>query len=179
MVAQRFPHLQDGYLRVRYRQIVSFHLAGISGTLCRFYQSVNPMKNHQLKAAGLFAIIACCVLIGCKGYDEGPFFSIYTAEDRVKNTWKWASAREDGINLTGILADSTIEFADSDVVKICAKDGGCREGIWTLISKNEELQIIFGKQAIAYQIERLTRKELWLKYQDTLLIEWQLQDLSE
>lgn len=137
------------------------------------------MKNHQLKSAALFATVLCCVLIGCKGYDEGPMVSFYTAEDRVKNTWKWASAQEDGINRTGILADSTIEFADSDVVKICAKDGGCRQGIWTLISKNAEIQIIFDKQAIAYEIERLTRKEMWLKYQDTLLIEWQLQDLEE
>lgn len=131
------------------------------------------MNYNQTSTPGLFALGILLLIAGCRGYDEGPFASIYTVEDRVKNTWKWASAREDGINRTGILADSTIEFADRDVLKICARSGGCREGIWTLISKNTEIQIIFGKQATAYEIERLTRQEMWLKYQDTLLIEWQ------
>ncbi len=132
------------------------------------------MKYNQSIILSLFAIGIVLLIGGCRGFDEGPYVSIYTVEDRVKNTWKWASAREDGINRTGILADSTIEFADRDVLKICARGGGCREGIWTLISKNTEIQIIFGRQATAYEIERLTREELWLKYQDTILIEWQL-----
>lgn len=132
------------------------------------------MKYNQTSHLGLFALGLFLLIVGCRGFDEGPYFSLYTVEDRVKNTWKWVSAREDGINRTGILADSTIEFADRDILKICDRNGGCRQGIWTLISKNTEIQIIFGKQAVAYQIERLNREEMWLKYQDTILIEWQL-----
>ena len=136
------------------------------------------MKYNPSISLRLFAIGIVLLLGGCQGFDEGPVISIYPVEDRIKNTWKWASAREDGVNLTGILADSTIEFGARDVLKVCAQTGGCREGSWTLISKNEEVQIIFGRQATAYVIQRLTRKELWLRHQGASLVEWQLKPVE-
>ncbi len=114
------------------------------------------------------------LMVGCNArYADGPDISFFPVKERVVNTWRWAYAYEDGSNLTGILSDSTITFTETDTVKICGSDGGCRIGRWNLINKKKGLQIIFGQEATAYTINRLTLKEMWLATSDTL-ISWEL-----
>lgn len=127
-----------------------------------------PTRSLLLLAVGALGMLACA------RYEEGPEISFFQVEYRVENTWNWAYAFRDGVNLTGVLSDSTITFLATDTVKICGPDGGCRVGRWNLVDKKRKLQIIFGTEAIAYDIRLLTRKDLWLRYEDTILIDWEL-----
>ena len=116
-------------------------------------------------------------LMACTTYEEGPDFSVLPVNYRVTNTWEWGYSLRNGLNLTGEYADSTIQFREDGVVRICDTMDNCREGSWNLVRKKTRLQMIFGEQAIAYEIRMLRRDELWLYYQDpedTLTVEWEL-----
>ena len=136
------------------------------------------MKNRFIP---LLLILGASLLgfFGCNlqtKYEEGPFVSIFPARDRVVNEWEWAYALEYDVNRTGILADSTIEFLDDGVVKICRISGECREGTWNLITKRSKLQIVFGSKATAYDIFMLKENEMWVRLSenDTFVVEWEL-----
>lgn len=119
--------------------------------------------------AGL-TCLAALLLGGCEyqKYPEGPFTSFLTAERRLERTWRWAIALEEGDNVTGILADSTIEFFDDKTVQICPLEGdSCREGTWALVTRSSKLNLIFGEQAEAFDIQRLTQKEVYLQSTET------------
>lgn len=114
---------------------------------------------------------------GCEyqKYPEGPFTSVFTAEDRLTNTWRWAIAVQAGENLTGVLNDSTIEFRSDLVVRICPQDGGdCREGNWAFVTRRSKLNLIFGQSAQAFDIERLTRGEVYLRSNEGADTYWEL-----
>ncbi|MEM7654727.1 MAG: hypothetical protein AAF399_01250 [Bacteroidota bacterium] len=116
-------------------------------------------------------------MVACTTYEEGPDFSVFPVNYRVTNTWEWGYSLRNEENLTGEYADSTIQFRDDGVVRICDTLDNCREGSWNLVRKRTRLQMIFGEQAVAYEIRMLRRDELWLSYQDpedTLLVEWEL-----
>lgn len=116
--------------------------------------------------------------IGCATYEQGPDISFLPANQRVVNTWVWAYALENESNMTGIRADSLIEFRNDQVVRICdTSEVNCREGRWNLVRNKEKLQMIFGQEAIAYDIRMLRYDEIWLFYEDpdtSLVIEWEL-----
>lgn len=115
------------------------------------------------------------LLNACKKYQDGPFVSFRTVENRVQNTWKWSLALENTVNRTGELADSTITFLENKTVKICGEGDTCKEGTWNLITKKSRLQLIFGTKATAYDLRFLSAKEMWLRLEDgTNLIEWEL-----
>mgnify|MGYP000946275798 CR=1 FL=1 len=44
------------------------------------------MKKHLIIV--FVAVTLACTLIGCKGYDEGPEFSLLTPEMRLKGSWQ-------------------------------------------------------------------------------------------
>ena len=140
-----------------------------------------------MKRKFFFLIFLSFVLLGFWGcdiqtkYSEGPFMSVFPAKDRVINTWEWAYALEDGVNRTGERADSTIEFLADGAVKICHLEGECREGSWNLITKKTKLQLVFGQEAVAYDIFMLKEKEMWLRYiqEEDTVREWELVDIGE
>lgn len=127
-------------------------------------------------------IIYCSIFImimgfSCQRYEEGPFISIWPAKDRIINTWKWSLAIENEENQTGARADSTIQFRDDEVVRICDLNENCREGTWNLVTNKKKLQLIFGRSARAYTILKLKKNEMWLYYANkdsTETTEWEL-----
>lgn len=119
------------------------------------------MKYPFLFCATLILLLSSCETFEQK-YVEGPIVSPYTAADRVTNTWVWAYHWVEGENLSGIYADSTLSLTEDQVVKICGPENGCREGTWRLISKKTKLQLIFGQEAVAYDIDMLKKEEMWL-----------------
>ena len=131
----------------------------------------------------IFSVLLLIIALGLthcdyanRRYEEGPVLSIYSAEDRVTNTWNWAYLLENDENISGVYQDSTITFEEGGEVKICGGEN-CRTGTWQLISKKNQLQIIFGQKAIAYEIQLLKKNEIWLSYEDTVAdfsTEWQL-----
>ncbi len=132
------------------------------------------MKRFLLPFLFAPALLACEGLVD--KYEEGPYLSPYTAEDRVTNTWEWAYFEENGINRSGEHADSTLHVLDSNRLQICGPNNACREGTWRLISKNTQLQLIFGQEAIAYTIVMLKKDEMWLSHDtsDSTRVFWQL-----
>ncbi|MEZ4825312.1 MAG: hypothetical protein R3C61_03315 [Bacteroidia bacterium] len=127
----------------------------------------------------LATITLMIIFSGCDvttTFDEGPYVSLYTVEDRVTNTWEWAYALQDGYNRTGELADSTITFAQDGTLSICNSEGSCREGSWHLISKKTKINMIFGDQATAYDIIMLKKDEMWLRSEKDALVDisWEL-----
>ncbi|MCI4666965.1 MAG: hypothetical protein MRZ79_02310 [Bacteroidia bacterium] len=138
------------------------------------------MKNFGYLILGLML----CSLAACEvnKYESGPNVSVLTPRERVTNTWRWKLALNGGENQTGALKDSTIAFTKDQVVKICGPEGGCREGTWDLVRKNTKVNIIFGKSALAYDIELLKFNEMWLRAEDSITggaIEWDLVPFSE
>ncbi|MDX2250478.1 MAG: hypothetical protein SF052_27095 [Bacteroidia bacterium] len=129
-----------------------------------------------------FFLLLTCVLPFVSGcdvtttFDEGPYASVYTVEDRVINTWEWAYALEEGYNRTGELADSTITFEGNGTLSICNSEGQCREGSWHLISKKTKINMIFGDKATAYDIIMLKKNEMWLRSEQGALVDisWEL-----
>jgi len=125
-------------------------------------------------------IVSGCTWLGWGKYDDGPAVSMIPVEARVRNTWKWSYAIENGENKTGDLANSTLEIATNDVLKICEGDS-CKEGTWNLVTKNAKLQFIFGADDdIAYDIKYLKNKEMWLQHNDSSgnVIYWELVDVE-
>jgi len=111
-------------------------------------------------------------------YPEGPSISIYTAKDRITNDWLWKLAEENGDNRTGILRDSVLTFRDDQVATICPREGEgpCVEGEWALVTKRTKLNLIFGRQARAYEIVLLRRNEMWLRFEENgESIRWELE----
>ncbi|MDX2285962.1 MAG: hypothetical protein NW241_17470 [Bacteroidia bacterium] len=126
-------------------------------------------------------VLALCLtaLAGCiDEYPEGPLVSPLPHAVRVVNTWRWSYALENGLNRTGERADSTIQFTQDRVVKICeAGTANCREGKWELVRKNQKLNLIFGEKAFAYDILLLREFEMWLSLADTAAgqsVDWEL-----
>jgi len=136
--------------------------------------------NNKLTHLPAIIILLAISLFSCNGidrYDEGPFVSFRTAEERAMNNWSWAYYEENGANLSGIYEDSTLSIGKNNVAKIIGPGEGSREGSWQLISKKRQLQLIFDGVARAYTIQMLKEDEMWLFLNDTVegfSQEWQL-----
>jgi len=122
-------------------------------------------KRNMKKLSLLFTLLFLLSLLSCEinKYESGPNVSVFTPRERVTNTWRWKLALEGNENKTGILQDSTLTFTKDQVVKICGPDGGCREGSWDLVRKNTKINLIFGNNARAYDLELLKINEMWLR----------------
>jgi hypothetical protein len=135
-------------------------------------------------------LLLASVLTACTTkYPEGPELSFLTAKQRVEGKWKWAIARkiEEGqeTNLSLRFTADTLEFlADGTVTD--SRYG--LTGNWDLVSKNTEINLLFGEQAdslsipsaIAFQIKLLKADEMWLEFEDdSTMIEWQLREFAD
>lgn len=120
------------------------------------------MKNRYLR---LIALLFVILLTACNKYEDGPFFSIRSAESRVIGKWYLASLQE---NDEEILEFSQEEYEfDNDGSFLLYEDGEVYPGTWELIDKNETLRIgdsTDSSEFYDYKINRLTNTELWLEY---------------
>ncbi len=135
----------------------------------------------------LIALLMLGLFSCSEKYPEGPGLSIWSAKHRVEGQWKWTIARmtEKGVetNLSLLVANDTLSFLDDETVT------DSRYGIagtWALVSKNKELNIVFGSTAdsllippaISFQLKELREKSMWLEFaDDSVTIEWQLEGL--
>ncbi len=137
------------------------------------------MKNF------LKILLLSLILAGCTDkYPEGPQLSLLSAQQRVEGKWQWAIARkiEAGkeTNLSLRFTNDTLDFrADGSVTD--SRYG--LTGQWDLVSKNTEINLLFGENAdslsippaIAFQVKLLKANEMWLEFaDDSMVIEWQL-----
>jgi hypothetical protein len=142
------------------------------------------MKNSWIIL--LFALL----LTACSDkYAEGPQLSVLSAKQRVTGQWEWAIARTirqgQEVNNSLLFTNDTLHFhTDGTVID----SRYSLTGEWDLISKNTEINLLFGNQAdtigipgaIAFQIKRLLKQEMWLEFaDDSTTIEWQLNRLAD
>jgi hypothetical protein len=133
------------------------------------------MKELQVFSLTMVALGLMCSGCEYRKYPEGPVTSVIPAKDRLANTWRWALAVRDDENRTGILNDSTIEFRSGGEVLICPEGGfDCREGNWALVTRRSKLNLIFGDSAQTFDIERLTRDEVYLRSSEGEAVYWEL-----
>lgn len=122
-------------------------------------------------------LIASC--IGCKKYESGPYFSIVTKKERIKNTWtpqqvtRQVSALE-VVDITSNYADVTIELGQDTAIISFPIDGEIEQyyGNWELAENNTALTWdVKGDTTFQlldtierFDILRLTTNEFWLAY---------------
>lgn len=142
------------------------------------------MKNSWIIL--LFALL----LTACTDkYAEGPQLSVFSAKQRVTGQWEWAIARTirqgQEVNNSLLFTNDTLNFQVDGTVTDSRYN---LTGEWDLISKNTEINLLFGNQAdtigipgaIAFQIKRLLKQEMWLEFaDDSTTIEWQLNRLAD
>ncbi|MFN0202663.1 MAG: hypothetical protein ACKVTZ_14155 [Bacteroidia bacterium] len=111
---------------------------------------------------------------------EGPDFSVFSIDYKIKTKWKWVLAEEGNENLTADWQNRTIEFTDAGF-SICENDGTCPVvGSWSTPTKNTKLLLITGDTSeVTFTIERLFLNEMFLnvkykKAKTTDSIRWEL-----
>ena len=133
-----------------------------------------------------FLAVLLLLLVGCShNYEEGPFLSVFPPKDRLARDWNWSLARTtaDGVTLnqSNRLTNNTLSIRDDGT---WAESRYGISGTWELVSKKQELNFIFNPSgdslgvnadAVAFDIRQLTKKNLWLGFQDSAkVLEWQL-----
>ena len=120
-----------------------------------------------------FVLLFICLqfIISCSKYDDGPYFSLLTAKQRISRQWK--------VEYTINLATGTTHSADYDGWLLSFNKSGSfsqtviynqqqsvYQGKWEFLGKNQiKLEYPGSPQSMIefYTIIRLTKKELWLR----------------
>lgn len=150
--------------------------------------STNNLILRAMKYSWIILLIAITVTACTEKYPEGPQLSFLTAQQRVEGKWKWAIARKieagQETNLSLRFTADTLEFLNDGTVT------DSRYGLtgnWDLVSKNTEINLLFGDKAdslqipsaIAFQVNLLKADEIWLEFaDDSMMIEWQLRGVD-
>lgn len=117
------------------------------------------------------ALVASSVLAGCQKYEDGPFISLRSREQRIANHWRLEKATDGGTDLTSIFTQYELELTRGGSATLWAMYdvGGftvdfSTSGQWYLENQSEDLRLDFddNNQDITYEILRLKEKELWL-----------------
>ncbi len=130
------------------------------------------MFNNNIKTILLTAFI---IISGCKKYEDGPYFSFRSKEERLINKWKI-----NDIIINGSLNDASgvsmifIEYqkGNSVVFQFTNESGEIEtlKGSWKLTNDQKELHTDIEKGNNTYKkrqiIIRLKEKELWLQNTD-------------
>ena len=101
----------------------------------------------------------------CNKYDDGPFFSLRSAESRIVGKWYLDLIIENNQEITEFSREE-YEF-DKDGSFLLYEDGEVYPGTWELMDDNESIRITDSGDNSAYydyKIVRLANTELWLEY---------------
>ncbi|WNJ21355.1 hypothetical protein [Pontibacter sp. G13] len=125
------------------------------------------MRNFAWMAVVAFAL----TITGCK-YEEGPFMSFVSKENRVAQIWEVEYATDaKGEDVTSTFSSWILDFQEDGTASISLEIIGFPvdlTGTWALEDSKEEFRIqtdeingvtLFGGR---YDILRLTRTEFWL-----------------
>ena len=142
----------------------------------------------------VIALLTGAFLSGCKKYEDGPWFSLYSKGMRVAGTWYFQSVLYGG-------KDSTehYPYQQLDFIYIKKADGGgltwnhdlratsadanpLEGGIWRFISDRDSFEMIIYKNQfrdsidLKWKIDRLAYTEFWIErhVHDTISLKWKL-----
>ena len=112
-------------------------------------------------------IIISSVLTSCKKYEDGPTFSLASAELRLTNEWQVESVNTNGIDLTALLSSYTITFTES---KKYIKELGLLtvEGTWSFNDDKSKVILTLVGSTETLTILKLKSNEFWTLSEDGL-----------
>jgi hypothetical protein len=126
----------------------------------------------QVLQTSLFVLFSLVLLTSCK-YEEGPVLSLQSRDKRVAGVWEVDYATDDaGAENTDSYDSWEFTFEEDGTAELSYRVGGVDvnfEGDWNLIDQDENFQLLVGDPLNLftsdreYVIERLTRKEFWLR----------------
>lgn len=122
-------------------------------------------------------LVLCTTAVGssCKKYEDGPYVSFKSREERITNNWTVEKAYRDGQDVTdAYMAEYpglTWQFEDNKnatrTINVLGEKVNTN-GKWTLQSDDEELAIFLSNplyaENIVWVIKRLTTTQLWVMY---------------
>lgn len=120
------------------------------------------MSKHSF-----FIFSFCIFLLGVSACNpdlpDGPKYSIFPLDYKVKTTWKWSLNVTNGENLTSDWKDRTIEFT-KDSFKVVNKDGtNLMLGLWTSPTNNTKLQLLYNDSfELLFTINKAKLNEMYL-----------------
>lgn len=134
----------------------------------------------------LFALMAVSIT-SCR-YEEGPFFSLRKAEDRLVGYWKLADVylNDEHIDSTAVIPNrpgNYYAFFTERMVSVTALDNNTWVesiyGSWEFQNKNKDLFVSYKMKNKSYEyvaeIKRLTRDELIYEYYDNKGDKWRFE----
>lgn len=131
--------------------------------------SLDSMKK-KLLVLPLVALTLLTVLTSCNKYEEGPVVSFRSKYSRVVNTWKAKYIFRDALDVTAWYTDWSLDLKEDGRLTITDHDEQdsvvTQEGFWSLTNKNEDIQFLYTKPAVANDrmtahILKLKAEELW------------------
>ncbi|MBN2729372.1 MAG: lipocalin family protein [Bacteroidales bacterium] len=125
-----------------------------------------------------FALISVFIMSSCGKYEDGPAISLLPKTMRLQKQWKLDERYVDGVaqTLTTDDKDDYFEFKKDGVYDYTTVIGSAsvvtQTGTWALINSKETIEVSALIGTISYNTEytilRLTSKELWVEFENTL-----------
>lgn len=128
--------------------------------------------NKNLFSIAVALTVISALGTGCKKYDDGPFFSLRSREERIANTWRVESAMNGGNDVTSSFDQYELQMLRDKSATLAAlyQIGDLSfefqtNGTWDLINDDECIQLDLENDAAdeTWDILRLKEKELWLR----------------
>jgi hypothetical protein len=128
-----------------------------------------------MKLIFIFTILVTNIIFftGCKKYEDGPVFSIYSKKSRVVNLWKVDKYIDNtGIDHTSDFDNFTVEFKKNDNYNYTNNGVVVQTGSWQFSNNKEDLMLSYSDSSssnnlVIWHILKLEKKELWIKVENS------------
>jgi len=129
--------------------------------------------NSRMKI--MMALVAAATFTSCQKYDDGPFFSLRTREERIANTWKVEKAMNGDNDITSSFEQYELKLKKNRDATLTAQYAlgslsfeFATSGTWDFENSSEDVRFDFENDAAdeTYEILRLKETELWLREKD-------------
>jgi len=136
----------------------------------------------------LIAVLSFALIFGsCSKYEDGPFISFRSKQERLINTWAYTLVLRNGANVTFGAVDGSINYAASEIgfndemrfSDIFYLDSlyTQRDGDWVFNDKKKEVHLTYDDngETRTFRITRLKEKDLHFEEDfDNNLYEYEL-----
>lgn len=123
----------------------------------------------------LFGFLLAFSLVGCSKYDNGPWISLRSKQNRLVNPWKYSLVLLNGNNVMDGKVPGTINFTESSIgfnkegrfteVNTIDDTANQKDGSWSFDEDKAILQLTYddGSDNRNLTILKLKHEDLWLK----------------
>ena len=142
------------------------------------------MKHNIRKSIAVLLpiFVVSLIMTSCK-YEDGPFMSFRSKEERLVNTWKIQEANENDRNTTPDYDDVNLQvrFNYDQTYRAWATDDSgdvhIQDGLWDFVQDKEQIRIVYTDPAVNpdrafWTIRRLKEKELWVEEDRDSTVDW-------